>query len=155
MNKILKIVLILTIFLGIAFVAKLFISGSESQKMPDQMTYSDNKLGICGEKPNCVSSFQQKEDTHYIGSITMRETLLLQIQEKLSEKGCTQEKIEVGYWYYKCRSSLFGFVDDVEVLYLAESETLHYRSSSRVGYSDMGANRKRVQEIIDYLKSFK
>ncbi len=47
----------------------------------------------------------------------------------------------------KYRSRIFRFVDDVDFV-LDESESvIHFRSASRVGYSDMGANRKRMERI--------
>ena len=45
---------------------------------------------------------------------------------------------------------LLRFVDDVE-LRDAGDGTVHVRSGSRVGYSDMGANRKRVAKIRSHL----
>jgi uncharacterized protein (DUF1499 family) len=47
-------------------------------------------------------------------------------------------------------SALFGFVDDLEIRIDAEVGSIHLRSASRVGKSDLGANRKRV-EIIQKL----
>ncbi|PZO25782.1 MAG: DUF1499 domain-containing protein, partial [Betaproteobacteria bacterium] len=41
----------------------------------------------------------------------------------------------------------FGFVDDVEFRIDQGSGLLHVRSASRVGYSDLDANRKRVEQI--------
>ena len=43
-----------------------------------------------------------------------------------------------------------GFVDDIE-LYKSE-DLLHFRSASRVGYSDLGANKKRILKLKDILK---
>lgn len=39
------------------------------------------------------------------------------------------------------------FVDDVEFYYDKEGGLLHFRSASRIGYSDLGANRRRMQEF--------
>ena len=44
-------------------------------------------------------------------------------------------------------SRLFGFVDDVEFLLLPEEKLIHFRSASRVGYWDLGANRARMEAI--------
>lgn len=48
------------------------------------------------------------------------------------------------YLHAEYRSKLFRFVDDVEFLFPPESNLIHVRSASRVGYSDMGVSRKRV-----------
>ncbi len=44
-------------------------------------------------------------------------------------------------------SRLFGLVDDFEIRWAPESGLLHIRSESRTGYSDLGVNRKRVDEF--------
>ena len=43
-------------------------------------------------------------------------------------------------------SKVFRFVDDVE-FYFDELGVIHFRSASRVGYSDMGVNKSRMEEI--------
>jgi uncharacterized protein (DUF1499 family) len=43
-------------------------------------------------------------------------------------------------------SKIFRFVDDVE-FYFDESVMIHFRSASRIGHSDMGVNRDRMNEI--------
>ena len=44
-------------------------------------------------------------------------------------------------------TSLIGFRDDVELLLDREARAIHVRSASRVGHSDLGANRKRVDAL--------
>jgi uncharacterized protein (DUF1499 family) len=39
------------------------------------------------------------------------------------------------------------FVDDVEFLLVPAERVIHVRSASRVGYSDLGTNRKRVEAL--------
>ena len=51
------------------------------------------------------------------------------------------------YLHVEFRSRLFRFVDDVEFYVDRERATIQFRSASRLGYSDMGVNRKRMQEI--------
>ena len=43
-------------------------------------------------------------------------------------------------------SKVFRFIDDVE-FYFDEPGILHFRSASRIGHSDMGVNRDRMEEI--------
>ena len=42
---------------------------------------------------------------------------------------------------------MFRFVDDLECRLDAENRVIHVRSASRVGYSDLGVNRKRVERL--------
>lgn len=51
------------------------------------------------------------------------------------------------YLYAEYTTPLMGYVDDVEFLLDAEHGVIHLRSASRLGYSDMGANRKRIENI--------
>jgi len=51
------------------------------------------------------------------------------------------------YLHAECRSAWFGFVDDLE-LHLRPSEaSIAVRSASRLGYSDLGVNRRRVEDL--------
>jgi uncharacterized protein (DUF1499 family) len=42
---------------------------------------------------------------------------------------------------------IFRFVDDVEFYIDERANLIHFRSASRLGYSDMGVNRKRMETI--------
>ena len=55
------------------------------------------------------------------------------------------------YLYAECTSFLFRFTDDLEVYVDKESKLIHFRSASRVGHSDLGANRKRVEKLKELL----
>ena len=55
--------------------------------------------------------------------------------------------VHSGYVHAEFRSLLLGFVDDVE-FFIDESEKLiHFRSASRVGQSDLGVNRQRMESF--------
>ncbi len=47
----------------------------------------------------------------------------------------------------ECRSLLFRFVDDVDFAFHDREKVIHFRSASRLGRSDFGVNRKRMDEI--------
>jgi uncharacterized protein (DUF1499 family) len=51
------------------------------------------------------------------------------------------------YWLASSVSALFRFLDDVEFRFDDASAVVHVRSASRVGYSDLGANRKRIEAL--------
>jgi uncharacterized protein (DUF1499 family) len=56
------------------------------------------------------------------------------------------------YLHVEYRTKM-GFVDDVE-LYLDEpARTVHFRSASRIGYSDLGVNRRRMEEFTHLYRS--
>ena len=50
------------------------------------------------------------------------------------------------------RIAVFGFKDDVEMFVEStdnQKSMLHIKSASRVGYSDLGVNRRRIKRIIN------
>jgi len=52
-----------------------------------------------------------------------------------------------GYLHYEFTSLLLRFVDDVEFVFDEETKLIQFRSASRTGYSDLGVNRRRMEEI--------
>lgn len=52
-----------------------------------------------------------------------------------------------GYIHAEFRSAALGFVDDVEFVFDSESSRIDYRAAARLGYSDLGVNRQRMEAI--------
>jgi len=52
------------------------------------------------------------------------------------------------------KSKIFGIVDDLEVRIDMEASLINVRSGSRVGYSDSGVNRTRVEELRHRLSKY-
>ena len=68
-------------------------------------------------------------------------------------------KEENNYWKGVCRSFIFRFPDDLEILLIPNNNninnsqgTIQVRSSSRIGQSDLGVNKKRVENLLDQLE---
>ncbi len=55
------------------------------------------------------------------------------------------------YLRYEFTSLIFRFVDDVEFFVDDKAKVVHFRSASRVGHSDLGANRRRMDRITKEL----
>jgi len=111
---------------------------------PQDIGFRDGRLIACPESPNCVSSYESSEEH----SIAALDGNLSQIQQILvAMDGANIVKQSSNYLYAEFTSSLMGYVDDVEFLYDAANNTTQVRSASRVGYSDMGANRSRIEAI--------
>ena len=55
--------------------------------------------------------------------------------------------VDNNYLHATFKSSLFGFVDDVEFSFDDARKIIDVRSASRMGYYDFRANRRRVEEI--------
>ena len=54
---------------------------------------------------------------------------------------------DVRYIHAIYKSSIFGFIDDIEFRQTSNGQTIHVRSASRVGRSDLGANLRRLERI--------
>jgi uncharacterized protein (DUF1499 family) len=108
-------------------------------------------LKPCPSSPNCVSSLAEEDSNHRVpplswtGELTQAKGRLR--QAVLAAGNATFVVEEDMYWYIEFRSRLFRFVDDVEFLFDLASKQIHVRSASRVGHSDLGVNRKRVEKI--------
>ena len=115
----------------------------------------DYRLAACPDSPNCVCTLGTSEE-HAIAPYRYQKTLdeakavLKQVFSERSRTRLVQE--EAGYLHYEVRSFLFRFVDDVEILFDDASKTIHFRSASRVGYSDFGVNRRRMEEVRSLLE---
>ena len=51
------------------------------------------------------------------------------------------------YLYAVFTTKIMRFKDDVEIFLDDDAKLLHYRSASRLGYSDLGVNRKRYNSF--------
>ncbi len=119
----------------------------------------DGQLAPCPDSPNCVSS-QATDQAHQVApiemSITVPEAQALILATLGEFERATVVAEEAHYIRAEFVSKWFRFVDDVE-FYFPESHTdelvIHLRSASRVGYSDLGVNRKRVELIRSRMRN--
>lgn len=119
-------------------------------KRPEGLGVVDGKLTPCPRSPNCVSSQSQDGDHHvkpfeYDGSLIQAKERLLKVIKAMDRVRITT--VEDDYVHAEFTSRVFRFVDDVEFYFDRDQNFIHVRSASRVGYSDLGANRKRVEKI--------
>jgi uncharacterized protein (DUF1499 family) len=115
-----------------------------------QLGVSGGRLAACPDSPNCVSS-QSADPRHAIDPLRYEGTAQ-EARERLVKaiSGMKRARIvmaEEWYIHAEFTSAFFRFVDDVEFLLDDGTRTIHVRSASRVGYSDFGVNRRRVEEI--------
>jgi uncharacterized protein (DUF1499 family) len=121
-----------------------------SGKIPGDLGVKDGKLKQPPTSPNCVNSMYE-EDPHFIEPLKGAINVVNVIVESLGNV----EVIEItsNYLYVTFKSKFWGFVDDVEFYSKDESQIIHVRSASRIGHSDLGANRKRIEYIRGKLAS--
>jgi uncharacterized protein (DUF1499 family) len=132
------------LLLVLAFTGFLFIQAKNSARQSSpQLT--GNELPPCGDKPNCVSSSVNPSDSHYIEPLESTDTSMQQLQQLVERDGGTVAETTDQHLTATYKSGLFGFIDDLILLH--RDGKIHVRSSSRVGYSDFDANRKRVERL--------
>jgi len=119
-------------------------------KRPNNLGVRGGKLAACPNSPNCVSS-QSTDTVHQIAPLTFNTTPeqaianLKTIIQSLPRTIIITESQD--YLYAEFKSALMGFVDDVEFYLDRNANVIQVRSASRLGQSDLGVNRKRIETI--------
>lgn len=120
------------------------------EKRPSSHGISGTGLTPCPSSPNCVSS-DATDGAHrvyvFVLSTSPDYSWRVILEEVKALPRTTLVKETENYLHAQCKSALFGFVDDLE-LHLRKSDNIvAVRSASRVGYSDLGVNRRRVEGL--------
>ena len=117
---------------------------------PTDIGVYEQQLSACPTSPNCISS-SASDDEHYIAPIeytanpdAVRDKLvaILNNQPRTEIVEQTDEYIRVEF-----TSRLMGFVDDAEFYFLPGDKTIAMRSAARLGESDLGVNRRRLEQF--------
>lgn len=107
-------------------------------------------LRPCPSSPNCVST-QATDEGHAIAPIRYRKARA-EAKEALKAAIATLPRTKLveedeSYLHYEFISLLLRFVDDVEFVFDDDAKIVHFRSASRTGYSDLGVNRQRMEQV--------
>ncbi|KPK88359.1 MAG: hypothetical protein AMJ94_15340 [Deltaproteobacteria bacterium SM23_61] len=133
----------------LGFFLVIFLFSGCSGSGPSNLGGEDNRLAPCPSSPNCVTS-QSDDERHRIDPIRFSSSPA-EAMDRLKKVVRRMERTTVvseisNYLHVEFRTFL-GFVDDAE-FYLDESQkVIHLRSASRVGYWDLGVNRRRMESI--------
>lgn len=125
--------------------------GLFSGSRPLTLGLASGKLSPCKATPNCVSSQADAADSgHYVAPLAFSGdpaaawSALRQVVRGMERVTIVRD--EPGYLHAEFTSRLLGFVDDAEFA-LDPSGLIHVRSASRLGRSDFGVNRARIESI--------
>ncbi|MEE9334345.1 MAG: DUF1499 domain-containing protein [Granulosicoccaceae bacterium] len=114
-----------------------------------QSSGGNQQLGDCSKKPNCMGSqSSRKNQTVEALAITSNASnampiLIAVIRELGGEIAQQQGK----YLHATFKTPVMGYTDDVELLVDKANNVIQIRSASRLGHSDLGANKKRIDNI--------
>lgn len=140
--------------IGLAFFSLFFICACTGTR-PADLGAQNGRLRPCPDRPNCVSS-QSENPKHAISPLSYQGTRV-DASARLLKLLKTMPRVRIvtatpDYIHAEFLSRVFHFVDDVEFVFDATDNTIHIRSASRLGYSDFGVNRKRVETIREALE---
>ncbi len=115
----------------------------------------ENRLSRCPDTPNCICSEFVGDAVHYIEPLVISAgeaaQILLRLKTVIGEMGGSIRTEKADYIAATFSSSIFRFVDDLEIRIDTRQEMIHLRSASRVGRGDGGVNRKRVELLKNLL----
>ena len=150
--SLLKALIVGAAILGAVLVA-LVVAGRlgllEGQR-PVDLGVHDGRLRPCPATPNCVCSQSADapffvEPLRYAGDGVWAFQHLREIVS--SWPGAAIVREEEGYLHAEFATPWLRFVDDVELLLDPAARVIHVRSASRLGYRDLGTNRRRVEAL--------
>lgn len=103
----------------------------------------------CGFLPHCVSSVDTR-DRFNIKPLKHKHKSIKEAKKEVLNYLKKQKRVKVefendNYIHATYESKLMGYIDDVEFLFT--DNIVHIRSISRIGISDLGVNRERVEKI--------
>jgi len=138
---------------GTLFLGAFMLSVGIQITMPSNASTSgpglyEGSLRPCPDKPNCVSSESGEPSAVAPFSFSGHpEEAWARLKTSIEELGGTIREDTGLYLWATFTSRIFRFVDDVEFRLAPDDGLLHVRSASRVGYSDLGVNRRRVEKL--------
>lgn len=131
--------------------------GAFSGSRPKSIGVVESRLSPPSLAPNSVSSQAALYPNHpqrqyaeiaplvYQGDGVTAMTRLRAVLERLDRTQVITH--EPGYLYAQCATPLMRFVDDVEFALDNRRHVIDVRSASRIGHSDFGVNRERIEKI--------
>ena len=147
--KYIKLTIIILIF-----ISTILVSCVHKGEQDTMLQFAD-----CPDSPNCVSSLADQEDAeHYIQPYKLKlstEKAFPRLVEYLESRSDVKilKREEGVYIHAVFISKIMRFKDDVEFRFksgASAGSVIDIRSASRVGHSDFGANRSRMEEIREY-----
>ena len=102
------------------------------------------------DKPRCVSSLNQEVDFNIAAFEFSDDPQAAMARLKAAVEAQTNAEVifaDAQHLDVTFKTALMRFRDDVRFQLNAEAKRFDVRSSSRVGYSDLGVNRKRLEKL--------
>lgn len=137
-------------------------SGALNGRMPDDLGVREGRLKPPSITPNSVSSQARLHPQHPMREQAMIEPLPLRgdpqagfarlAEAVAATPGAAIVRHEPGYLQVTYTTRWLKFVDDAEFLLAPDEGVIHVRSASRLGRSDLGVNRQRIEALRQRLQ---
>ena len=120
----------------------------------DSAKENDKMMSPCPKTPNCVSSLDSDrrhfvEPFYFTGSTKDAMEKVVNIISDF--KRARVVSVNENFIQAEFTSLFFRFVDDAEFFFDERKKIIHVKSASRIGYSDLGVNRRRIENIRNRL----
>lgn len=117
--------------------------------VPAHVGHTGGALRPAPGRPNWVASFSDEparrvEPFRFEGDAA---AALARVKAAALAAGGRLRAETPDYLHFTFTTPLLRFVDDVEFVLDREARVIHVRSGSRVGHSDLGTNRRRVENL--------
>ena len=117
---------------------------------PTNLGVKDSRLAPCPSTPNCASS-DATDPSHSVVAFELAVPATdgwRAARAAVANLPRTRIVAESDdYLHVECRSAFFGFVDDLELHLRPAQGIIAVRSAARLGHSDFGVNRQRVENL--------
>ena len=135
---------------GVTLASLALLTACGGTMPPNLGVRTGGRLAPCPTSDNCVSS-DATTAQHRIDPFRLNG----EAEEVWSRVRAAVEALprtslvssDTGYLHAACKSRIFRFIDDLELHLRADEGIIAVRSASRVGRSDLGVNRRRVEEL--------
>ncbi len=152
-----KILVSLVVIVALCFILRAAIdkySANRSAVGLQQNEQGMPALDGCDGLLNCTASTASNKK-HLVEPLTYTSPAV-EVISKLGnlisqQPGANIVTTEPYYLHATYRTKLLGYTDDLEVLLDQTNGVLHIRSASRLGKSDLGANRKRIEALREFV----
>ncbi len=121
----------------------------KNNTMPSYLGVSEGKFAPMPSSPNAVSSQTEIEEKKVMPiSFADLGTAKKNVNKVLSQMSRNHiASVSEQYIHVVFTTPTMKYNDDIEIYFDIDKNLIHYRSQSRVGYSDAGVNRNRYEEF--------
>ena len=149
------LIIILASFILLVMVALIILSLMSQSGQANGLV--EAKLTKCPDTPNCLCSEYKSDVDHYVEPLVISEQRATEVLSRLKtvilRMGGSINVEKADYLAATFTSSIFRFVDDLEIRVDPDKNQVQLRSASRVGHGDGGVNRNRVERLKNLFHS--